>query len=935
MTSATLHRIARAISATVLSWTVVSVCAEFAGAEPDAVLTTWRAERRSALRVTAADKTGDAFRLLVVPVDFADRRLPPDWNATDELAPRLAGLDGETLERYFSAASGTPGWMRIVLSPLVRLEGEAADYSDLYLSGLTRTRALALQSLAAADAAGVPFATADADGDGRVDGVLVLHAAPGLENDPENGRIVPLQYYLEAPYFQDGIAAQHYAVASLHSGPGIWAHETAHLLGLEDRYDRYLSPAADSAVSRGGLGIFSLMSAGAWGRGDGTGAALLDAYSALQLGWVEPLPFAAGLALADTLRPGEVLKLPADGADTCEYFLLQARGGFDEAPYDAAFPEPRLLILHVDESVPDGAYAGTEPDHLRVRVVEADGDENLAMGDSPGTTADLFPGASETAIWDATSSPDSDAYGGPSGLACEISLTEGGVRVVHTRPAPDLQLDLRVETVGAEMQVAVTVRDTSASATTVSIDVSLPPLPASWGLFAPGVTAVSRDLQPAGDGIWTLAAPIVWWPAVEVPDGAFTTFLVGIDRDGQSDATLSRDWYWSAPTAPLDFGVPLPAGWLTSTNDDAGTRWHVWDDAAAPGLPETSLLACTGTVHADGADWPDVIYTNRADAAILSPPFVADGRVLRVIHALDAHAEEPLTGTDGGQVSVLNDDGRITRLTPVGGYPGDIDSRVDNPLHGQPAFIGPSGLAGGVTPIWRVDIFPLPPDGSPSHRLQLRFAADPLWRGRGWLIARLDLVPAAAGAKPFAAVWDETRGGLALAWPWETPEWITVEASRDLGDAWTVVWEGGVPFGQTAADMLLPEAQMVLAAEDRDGYTLLRARVRIDVGEVVSRTGRLGPPPVPATLGLGVPAPDPFTSRTRFLVESERLAANLGVYDLRGRLVRDWWLGNGRFMMEWDGRDAEGRLVPDGVYILRLSAYRDPRVLTRKVILVR
>ena len=107
------------ISATVLSWTVVSVCAEVAGAQPDAALSTWRAERRAALRASAADKSGDAFRLLVVPVDFADRRLPSGWNAADALAPRLAGLDGESLERYFSATSGTPGWLRIVLSPLV------------------------------------------------------------------------------------------------------------------------------------------------------------------------------------------------------------------------------------------------------------------------------------------------------------------------------------------------------------------------------------------------------------------------------------------------------------------------------------------------------------------------------------------------------------------------------------------------------------------------------------------------------------------------------------------------------------------------------------------------------------------------------------------------------------------------------------------------
>ena len=70
-------------------------------------------------------------------------------------------------------------------------------------------------------------------------------------------------------------------MASLHSGPGIWAHETGHLLGLEDRYDPNLRPAGGSEVlSRGGLGRFSLMASGAWGTGGSALEALRRALDA-------------------------------------------------------------------------------------------------------------------------------------------------------------------------------------------------------------------------------------------------------------------------------------------------------------------------------------------------------------------------------------------------------------------------------------------------------------------------------------------------------------------------------------------------------------------------------------------------------------------------------------------------------------------------------
>ncbi len=917
----------------VLLGTAASLCVFSIVSLADDDLSTWRTERRASIRdaFTDGDKSTASFRLMVIPVDFEGTRLPDVWDPARDLAPRVAGHDGETLERYFSTASGVDGWLQIVLSPLVHLDGESADYSDISITGFTRTRALAGQAIAGADAAGVPFATADANADGRVDGVLILHAAPGLENDPVNGHVVPLQYYLASPYRQFGVEAQHYAVASLHSGPGIWAHETAHLLGLEDRYDLFLSPEEDSAVSRGGLGIFSLMSAGAWGRGDGTGAALLDAYSAVQLGWAEAVEIHRGSLGAVTMNSGAVLKLPISGESDAEYFLLQARGGFDDAPYDAVFPELGLLVYHVDETVPDGTYGDG---HLRVRLVEADNVDDLAEGDSPGTLDDMFPDETGYTEWHATTSPSSASYHGPSGIICRFHAEEDELRVEYTLLGNPFDTVMRFVDSAGDTLCDITVREPGLNASTVSVDIFAFTFGGAWGHFESGSPHVQRDLESVGSGVWVLTDPIIWRPNGIPPPGATTVFTIQLYRDGQPVGHADRTWLWQDTEHPLALSNPWSDGWMELTSL-GNTLWQAWPANAADDLPDIPLLACTGSEFTDSTDWPDVTYWNNSDARILSPLFFTGGGSLRMIHALDAHAYEATIGTDGAQVLAQFEDGQFHSLQPLGGYDGRVDSSVSNEIHGQDAFIGPGEFVVDHTPLWTVDVFPLQDVAPDWTRLQLRLSSDPLWRGRGWLIARMDLWPQEQGDVPFQPVWDVEQGGVALSWPWEPPEWITLEASLDHGDAWTTIWEGGVPTGQTRDRMIIPTAQLALPDSVAVNRTLLRARIRIDLGEVVSRTGLMGDPDPSPEFSLGFPRPNPATDETVVMVQTSLLAAHLAIYDMRGRLVRNWWLPNGAYVITWDGRDDDGRTAAAGVYVLRLRAHDGSRTLTRKVTLLR
>ena len=72
----------------------LAICLGFAAeaSESDSTLREMRAQRRTAMRQAslAADKSGASalFGLLVIPVDFADARLPADWNS-ENLSRRL------------------------------------------------------------------------------------------------------------------------------------------------------------------------------------------------------------------------------------------------------------------------------------------------------------------------------------------------------------------------------------------------------------------------------------------------------------------------------------------------------------------------------------------------------------------------------------------------------------------------------------------------------------------------------------------------------------------------------------------------------------------------------------------------------------------------------------------------------------------------------
>jgi hypothetical protein len=94
---------------------------------------------------------------------------------------------------------------------------------------------------------------------------------------------------------------------------------------------------------------------------------------------------------------------------------------------------------------------------------------------------------------------------------------------------------------------------------------------------------------------------------------------------------------------------------------------------------------------------------------------------------------------------------------------------------------------------------------------------------------------------------------------------------------------------------------------------------------------------VPVPVAILEARPNPFNpSLTITGAVPAGAAARLAVHDLAGRRVRSLALdvdsGN-RFTARWDGRDAAGRALPSGVYVLRLGTGEN--VVNRRVVLAR
>jgi hypothetical protein len=118
-----------------------------------------------------------------------------------------------------------------------------------------------------------------------------------------------------------------------------------------------------------------------------------------------------------------------------------------------------------------------------------------------------------------------------------------------------------------------------------------------------------------------------------------------------------------------------------------------------------------------------------------------------------------------------------------------------------------------------------------------------------------------------------------------------------------------------------------IGVSDPDDMTM----IHLDASDVDANE-----PVVGGTL-LAANAPNPFRDGTALRFRLEKAGqARLQVLDTTGRVVRhlgDREFAAGHQQVQWDGRDAQGRRVPAGVYFVRLEC--GSAVRTRRVVAAR
>lgn len=312
--------------------------------------------------------------------------------------------------------------------------------------------------LAAADSF-IDFSRYDGDGDGYTDAVWIFHAGPGQEETHDPDDIWSYALYGLDYMTNDGVIIDRYSCNPEEHADGtiitirVAAHEASHVLGLPDLYDydakldtttyytpgdRNDHPLVDWCLM--GYGGYNIMSYGT--RQD---PSHLCAWSKSKLGFVAPLLLNAPthrVRVPEVEINPVVYKVTGPGAASQEYFLIENRNTqsetarFDhlDSDFSAYFEwfapgqnkkDAGLLILHVDDAVSSNS-AGPSSPHYRVIVEDAgydpahpwDGQSEFSEWWYPYEFRIGATWAEEDAqtAFTPLSSPNSNWYGGPSGI---------------------------------------------------------------------------------------------------------------------------------------------------------------------------------------------------------------------------------------------------------------------------------------------------------------------------------------------------------------------------------------------------------------------------------------------------------------------------------------------------------------------------------------
>jgi immune inhibitor A len=400
-----------------------------------------------------------SVHLLVILAEFADKpaRVPaarfPDHLFGAGLS--MATYYADASEGALAMTGDVHGWVGLPQTAAYYAGGSGGAGVGPYPNNGQR---MAEDAVQAALNDGLDLDGYDADGDGVVDALLVIHSGQGWEwasssaltPEPDPYAINSHKWVVRQEDFGVGTRVEDYftcpelLIPRFNVAPGwtdsiatigVYCHEFGHMLGLPDFYD--------TQTFENRVGVWDLMDYGTWNRitGDPSRVApgvlpgLFSGWSRAWLGWEDPLTVGASPGQTETvpldLEPvsggGGAVHLGGNplGVDWApgspgsgEFFVAEARA---RTGWDEGLPAEGMLIYHVDESRPTNRASDSPNGGGLLVLVPEDGDFDLGTraGDPwPGTQTSFGP----------LSSPSSARFdGSESGVSVDgITAGAGG-----------------------------------------------------------------------------------------------------------------------------------------------------------------------------------------------------------------------------------------------------------------------------------------------------------------------------------------------------------------------------------------------------------------------------------------------------------------------------------------------------------------------------
>jgi len=367
----------------------------------------------------------DTLRPLVLCVDFSDNVHGKTTGAFDTLLfSKDFELSTGSFRDYYLENSygqhdpqgGVYGWVRAPQTYSYYTWGASG------LGDLPHNAQQLVQDVLAATDPYVNFAEYDYDGNGWIDGLIVVHAGPGAEETGNDWHIWSHRWVINQQ-IRDGVWISSYTMQpEVHANGslidiGVFCHEWGHDLGiLWEEYDR--------DYSSWGLGDWSVMATGCYNNGGKT-PAHHSAYCKYFLGWTNVITVGSNQTNVEIIQAETSpvsYRLWTSGSVGSQFFMVENR---QKTGFDSHLPGSGLLIYQVDVNKPgnDLEWCPGNPasSHFKTALEQADGDFKLegCYGDSnQGDWGDPFPGYQNKPAFDDTTTPSShDYYDDPTQVA--------------------------------------------------------------------------------------------------------------------------------------------------------------------------------------------------------------------------------------------------------------------------------------------------------------------------------------------------------------------------------------------------------------------------------------------------------------------------------------------------------------------------------------